>query len=366
MFKRFPFIHNHGDFVHLDALREWLRGVVSLESFLKSKDDKAIVKDMHFTDETTTVDYIDTKDDTEKTETLCKYLTSYVYDKNNSNQFNKVDKISVREDSRGESWLDVREKATQEQRLGVIRSNVPVVYDATDDYSTSQNRSAYLGFTNRSIKIYSNDNLNIIKRYEFCNPIAYNVADNYKNAPKAYYVGVDEDGVTVFNSDTQEVTKKYVFKDTVKTVGFSDFSPIKRCFNENTDTNFLISNSKLELYALGNQPLGGQAICSLCEPIILNAGEYVSIGFELNDVIPENQPVLSNFINPVTSKGLYAKKVICSTLNMQNVNNNVVHTLSSVYSGGYDFPVSNNDNVLVTFYNPSENDVKINDFVITF
>lgn len=169
MFKRFPFVNNHGDFVHLDALREWFRGVVSLESFLKSKNDKAIVKDMHFTDETTSVDFIDTKDDTEKTETLCEYLTSDVYDKTNPCcQFNKVDKITVIKDSRGENFINMREKATQEERLGVIRSNVPIAYDATDDFSTSQNRSAYLGFTNRSIKIYSEDNLKIIKEYNFC------------------------------------------------------------------------------------------------------------------------------------------------------------------------------------------------------
>lgn len=66
MFKHFPFIHNHGDFVHLDALREWLRGVPSLDTFLKYKNNKAIVKDMHFTDERTTVEYIDTTDDTKK------------------------------------------------------------------------------------------------------------------------------------------------------------------------------------------------------------------------------------------------------------------------------------------------------------
>ena len=324
MFKRFPFIHNHGDFVHLDALRDWLRGVVSLESFLKSKDDKAIIKDMHFTDERTTVDYIDTKDDTDKTETLCEYLTSDVYDKNNSikvNKFNKVDKITVIKDTRGENWLNMREKTTKEERLGVIRSNVPVAYDATDDYSTSQNRSAYLGITNNSIKIYSEDNLKKIKEYQF--------------------------------------------KDTVKTVSFPNYQPFARCYNETTNFNYLITNSKLELYALGNQPLGGQAICSLSEPITINAGKYVSIGFELNNIIPENQPVLSNFINPITSKGLYAKKVRCRTENMQNVNNNVVRPLSSVYSGSYDFPVCNG-NVLITFYNPSENNVKINDFVITF
>lgn len=320
MFKHFPFIHNHGDFVHLDAMRDWLRGVVSLETFLKSKDDKAIVKDMHFTDERTTVNYIDTKDDTEKTETLCEYLTSDVFDETNPTQFNKVDKISFIKNENGERRINVREKNNKKQRLSVILSNIPIAYDAN--------------------------------------------TNTYNGTSKSHHIGVNENGVKIYNDETLQVIREYQFKDTVKTVGFSDFSPIKRCYNETTNVNFAISNSKLELYALGNQPLSGQAICSLSESITLNAGKYVSIGFELNDVIPENQPVLSNFINPVTSKGLYAKKVRCSTENMQNVDNNVVHILSSVFSGG-SFPVSNG-NVLVTFYNPSENNVKINDFVITF
>ena len=321
MFKRFPFIHNHGDFVHLDALRDWLRGVVSLESFLKSKDDKAIVKDMHFTDERTTVDYIDTKDDTEKTETLCEYLISDVFDETNPSQLNKVDKISFIKNENGERRINVREKNNKKQRQSVILSNIPIAYDAN--------------------------------------------TNTYNGTSKAHHIGVNKNGIKIYNDDTLQAIKEYQFKDTVKTVFFSDFTPFKRCYNESTNTNFLISNSKLELYALGEQPLGGQAICSLSESIIINAGKYVSIGFELNDVIPENQPVLSNFINPVTSKGLYAKKVRCSTINSQNVNNNVVHTLSTVFSGSYNFPVSNG-NVLVTFYNPSENELKINDFVITF
>lgn len=367
MFKRFPFIHNHGDFVHLDALRDWLRGVVSLETFLKSKDDKAIVKDMHFTDERTTVDYIDTKDDTEKNEVLCKYLTSDAFSLDDNNQFKKVDHIRYKVYPNTEKVIAVRDKETGEFR-DVIRSNCPIAYEATDDFLTS-NRATHIGVYDNGLKIYDDDynktSLKVKKVYEFCNPIAYNVTDNYKNAPKAYYVGVNENGITVFDNDTKEVSQKYVFKDTVKTVSFSNYQPFKRCYNETTNINFLISNSKLELYALGNQPLGGQANCSLSEPIMLEAGKYVSIGFELNNIIPENQPVLSNFINPITSKNLYAKKIRCNTVNMQNVNNNVVHTLSSVFSGSYDFPVGNG-NVLVTFYNPSENNVKINDFVITF
>ena len=320
MFKRFPFIHNHGDFVHLDALRDWLRGVVSLETFLKSKDDKAIVKDMHFTDERTTVDYIDTKDDTEKTETLCEYLTSDVFDETNSTQFNKVDKISFIKNENGERRINVREKNNKKQRLSVILSNIPIAYDAN--------------------------------------------TNSYNGTSKAHHIGINEKGVKIYNDDTLQTIKEYQFKDTVKTVSFPNYQAIKRCYDETTNTNFLISNSKLELYALGNQPLSGQAICSLADPIMINAGKYISIAFELNDVIPDNQPVLSNFINPVTSKGLYAKKVRCSTYNMQNVDNLTLHTLSSVFSGN-GFPVSNG-NVLVTFYNPSENNVKINDFVITF
>ena len=230
MFKRFPFIHNHGDFVHLDALREWLRGVVSLESFLKNKDDKAIVKDMHFTDERTTVDYIDTKDDTEKTETLCEYLTSYVYDKNNSNQFNKVDKIKVIKDSRGENWINMREKATQEERLGVIRSNVPIAYDATDDYSTSQNRSAYLGFTNHSIKIYSEDNLNKIKEYQFC-------------------------------------SKKTL----------SDCNPFSTITNQNTSETLNFQKSDFSATVVGDVVIGGQIMYTFDSTILLKAKQQIRL-----------------------------------------------------------------------------------------
>ena len=170
MFKRFPFIHNHGDFVHLDALRDWLRGVVSLESFLKSKDDKAIVKDMHFTDERTTVDYIDTKDDTEKTETLCKYLTSDFFRLDDKNQFKKADHIRFKEYPNHEKVITVRDKETGEFR-DVIRSNCPIAYEATNDYMTS-NKAVHIGIYDNGIKIYDDsfDKTSLLakKDYQFC------------------------------------------------------------------------------------------------------------------------------------------------------------------------------------------------------
>lgn len=170
MFKRFPFIHNHGDFVHLDALRDWLRGVVSLESFLKSKDDKAIVKDMHFTDETTSVDYIDTKDDTEKTETLCKYLTSDFFRLDDRTQFKKADHIRFKVYPNNEKVIAVRDKETGEIR-DVIRSNCPIAYEATNDFMTS-NKAVHIGIYDNGIKIYDDSynktSLLAKKDYQFC------------------------------------------------------------------------------------------------------------------------------------------------------------------------------------------------------
>ena len=170
MFKRFPFIHNHGDFVHLDALRDWLRGVVSLESFLKSKNDKAIVKDMHFTDETTSVDYIDTKDDKEKSEVLCKYLTSDYFRLDDKTQFKKADHIRFKEYPNTEKVIAVRDKETGEFR-DVIRSNCPIAYEATDDFMTS-NKAVHIGIYDNGIKIYDDsfDKTSLLakKDYQFC------------------------------------------------------------------------------------------------------------------------------------------------------------------------------------------------------
>ena len=161
---------NFGDFVHIHALREWFKGVPSLETFLKSKDDKAVVKDMHFTDERTTVDYIDTKDDTEKTEVLCKYLTSDFFRLDDKNQFKKADHIRFKEYPNHEKVIAVRDKETGEFR-DVIRSNCPIAYEATNDFLTS-NKAVHIGIYDNGIKIYDDSynktSLLAKKDYQFC------------------------------------------------------------------------------------------------------------------------------------------------------------------------------------------------------
>ena len=162
--------HNFGDFVHIHALREWFKGVPALESFLKSKDDKAIVKDMHFTDERTTVDYIDTKDDTEKSEVLCKYLTSDFFRLDDKTQFKKADRIRFKEYPNKEKVIAVRDKETGEFR-DVIRSNCPIAYEATNDFMKS-NKAVHIGIYGNGIKIYDDSynktSLLAKKDYQFC------------------------------------------------------------------------------------------------------------------------------------------------------------------------------------------------------
>ena len=363
MLKRFPFIHNHGDFVHLDALREWLRGVVSLESFLKSKDDKAIVKDMHFTDERTTVDYIDTKDETEKTETLCEYLTSDVYDKNNSNKFNKVDKITVIKDSRGENWINMKEKATQEQRLGVIRSNVPVAYDATDDFSTSQNRSAYLGITNRSINIYNDDTLKVYKKYWFANPIAYDVVDdNYASAKKASYISVNDNGIVLYDNNTFQKIREYNF-NSVSSVSehisniiettLNDCNPFGGCsnlvnhlpINIAKQTNFFATK-------IDDKVVSGQIVYRFIDEISVSAGKSVTLQFT-----PATMGA-SNFSNNV-----YPKYARCHADNMDS-NAGVISSLHYDQQGG--FPTDNNLPIRLTVFNPNETDIRLDTVLFTF
>ena len=360
MFKRFPFIHNHGDFVHLDALRDWLRGVVSLESFLQTKDEKAIVKDMHFTDERTTVDYIDTKDDTAKTETLCEYLTSDVFDETNPSLQNKVDKINVRKDKFNENWLDMREKTTQKQRLGVIRSNVPIAYDATDNYSTSQNRTAHLGFTNHSIKLYSDDDLNMIKRYDFCNPIAYNVTDNYKNSQKAYYLGVNNDGITIFNNDTQEVLQKYAYGEVKRyaPADYRHFTNIMDVTSPGNATNIDFIQSYIVFFAIKNKVISAQAKLKFTNSVTIASGGYKI----LRMVVTHNAAdvITSDFIN---SELVFPKIVRCSN----NAQDSGKYVISSINQGmqNNNSPITNGD-FYISLYNPTNYTVTIDDFVIAY
>ena len=361
MFKRFPFIHNHGDFVHLDALRDWLRGVVSLENFLRTKDDKAIVKDMHFTDERTTVDYIDTKDDTAKTETLCEYLTSDVFDETNPSLQNKVDKINVRKDKFNENWLDMREKTTQKQRLGVIRSNVPIAYDATDNYSTSQNRTAHLGFTNHSIKLYSDDDLNMIKRYDFCSPIAYNVTDNYKNAPKAYYL--------IFNNETQEVVQKFVYGgsgsgsgDGVKKytpTNFKYFTRVIDLTNPIDTPSIEFTQSYIEFFAINYTVISAQAKLHFTKDFVIGSGGNRVL--HVNTIKNANDEITSDFIK---SEFVYPKIVRCFN-DTQGAGKFVNSSINQAMQYNDNLPLTNGD-FYITLYNPTNSNVTVNDIVIAY
>ena len=355
MFKHFPFIHNHGEFVHLDALRDWLRGVVSLECFLQSKNDKAIVKDMHFTDERTTVDYIDTKDDTENTETLCEYLTSDVFDETNPSQKNKVDKITVTKDSHGENWINVREKATKEQRLGVIQSNVPVAYDATNDYQTSQNRTAHLGFTNNSIIIYSDDDLNIIKRYYYSNPIAYNVDnDNFATANKTTNFSVNDNGIVLYDKNTYQKIREYDFKS-VKLTGtrLTDCNPFGSCTNLANNSPINIAK-QTDFFAtkIVDIVVSGQIVYKFIDGISVSAGKSVTLRFT-----PATMGT-SNF-----SQNVYPKYARCHADNMDN-NAGLISSLHYDVEGS--FPTNNTLPIRLTVFNPNETDITLNTVLFTF
>ena len=352
MFKHFPFIHNHGDFVHLDALRNWLRGVVSLDTFLKYKNDNAIVKDMHFTDELTSVDYIDTNDETEKSEVLCKYLTSGVYDENNSSNFNKVDKITVRKDSHNETWLDVREKETQKQRLGVIRSNVSVAYEATDDFATSNNKTAHIGINEYGVNVYSDDTLRKTKGYSFAKPAAYNVDDdNYDSAPKAYYFGFNKNGVKIFNSTTKEVVQRYQYKDTlsVEEIKLTDCNPFDSITarNEANDIGNLTLEKEVDFNALkiGNRVVGGQMMYVIGGDLTIKAGTYVELML-----------TPGTMGKSIFSQNVYPKQV--QVLNNQQVITTI--TKNSTY------PLNNDGPTYVMIYNPSSRDVAVKYLHFTF
>lgn len=352
MFKRFPFIHNHGDFVHLDALREWLRSVPSLDTFLSYHNNKAIVKDMHFTDEQTSVDYIDTNDDQEKNEVFCKYLTSGVYDENNSSNFNKVDKITVRKDSHNETWLDVREKETQKQRLGVIRSNVPIAYEATDDFATSNNRSAHIGINEYGVNVYSDDTLKKTKGYSFAKPAAYNVDDdNYDRAPKAYYFGFNQNGVKIFNSTTKEVVQRYQYKDTlsVEEIELTDCNPFSSITGRNVDNDIgnLALNKDTNFHGLkiGDRIVNGQLMYTITGDLKVKAGQFVEL------MLTPGTMGSSHF-----ARNVYPKTVQC--LNNQGLITSVMKNSS--------YPLGNDSPTYVTIFNPSTRDQTVQYLHFTF
>ena len=297
---------NFGDFVHIHALREWFKGVPSLESFLKNKDDKAIVKDMHFTDERTTIDYIDTKDDTEKTETLCEYLTSDVSDETNGSIFKKVDKIKFLKNNFNETFISVREKDTKKERVNFIRSNIPVAYDATDDYQTSD---------------------------------------------KTYHIGITENGVNIYDDDTLELVREYDYTSGTSTsvnvinTLLSDCNPFSSITNQTTSETLNFQKTDFSATVVGNVVIGGQIMYIFNRPISLQAGKSIVL-----------------MLTPATmGSSIFADSVYPKVAMTPN-NSDVITTIMKNSS----FPLSNSIPTYITLYNSSENDVSINYLHITF
>ena len=298
--------HNFGDFVHIHALREWFKGVPSLDTFLKSKDDKANVKDMHFTDERTTVDYIDTKDDTEKTETLCEYLTSDVSDANDTSQFKKVDKIKFLKNNFNETFISVREKDTKKERINFIRSNIPIAYDATDDYQTSS---------------------------------------------KTYHIGITENGVNIYDDDTLEVVKEYDFTSGSSTpvnvinTMLSDCNPFSSITNQTTSETLNFQKTDFSATVVGNVVIGGQIMYTFIRPISLQAGKSIVL-----------------MLTPATMGSSNFAVSVYPKVAMTPNNSDVITTIMKNSS----FPLNNSIPTYITLYNSSENDVSINYLHITF
>lgn len=361
MFKRFPFIHNHGDFVHLDALREWLRGVVSLESFLGSKNDKAIVKDLHFTDEQTSVDYIDTNDDKDKTQTLCTYLTSDVFDENNSNQFNKIDKIKIRKDEHGENLVDVKEKSNQKERKGVIRSDVPVVYNTqhalNNDFYQNENTSYHIGVNNHGVSIYNDTNLQKSNEFWFENvPILYDVTDEpfYTQSKKSYYLGVNENGIKIFDKTATNVIKNYNYKDTfsVDSVETTDINPYNNCYDELTGSTVNVTlHQPSYVTSVNGLAIDGQFMYELATPVKIPAGKCGNLLFLIKP---------SGLGKHKYSKNFFAKTVEVLQHDGQS-NLGVITTLSH----DKNYPIGN-DNVKVCVFNTSDSEKTFDTFLFTF
>ena len=360
MFKRFPFIHNHGDFVHLDALRDWLRGVVSLETFLKSKDDKAIVKDMHFTDERTTVDYIDTKDDTEKTETLCEYLISDVFDETNPSQLNKVDKISFIKNENGERRINVREKNNKKQRQSVILSNIPIAYDANTNTYNGTSKAHHIGVNENGVKIYNDETLQVKKDYQFCSPIAYNVTDGYQNSPKCNYLGVNNDGITVYNTNTKEVLEKYVYGE-VKRYAPTDYSYFMNILDVSSPTSTTtvdFTQSYIEFFAIKNKVISAQAKVHFTNSICIASGGHKVLRMFTSD--NKSDVITSDFVN---SELVFPKTVRCSN-NAQDSGKFVIASINQLMQNN-NLPITNGD-FYISFYNPTNQAINVNDVVIAY
>ena len=301
--------HNFGDFVHIHTLREWFKGVPSLDKFLKSKDDKAIVKDMHFTDERTTVDYIDTKDNTEKSETLCEYLTSDVSAADDTSQFKKVDKIKFLKNNFNETFITVREKDTKKERVDFIRSNIPVAYDATDDYQTSS---------------------------------------------KTYHIGINENGVIIYDDDTLEVVRAYDFTSGSSTPvnvierNLSDCDP----FSSVTDTT---GDTSLQLHKTGDFH------ATIVKDTVISGQICYAISGGLR-IEPKKYVVLQLNPGSMSASGLSFSNVYPKYAQVEHNTKGLITQITSV--GG--FPVDNGSPTFLTIYNQTEDSVDVENIHFTF
>lgn len=375
MFKRFPFIHNHGDFVHLDALREWFKGVPSLDAFLKYKNDKAIVKDLHFTDEKTTVEYIDTTDDTKKEATLCEYLTSDVYNGDEKAEFNKVKKIRFRKDDLNENYVDVTEKSNGNERKSVIKSYVPAVYpsDSTKKYNEVSAKCSHFGFSPYGVCLYNDKDLTVLQNYQFTRLVAYPAGEKYGESPTTEFisnVGVSDDGIYLYHQD-KSLLKKIPFGSSTrlqfKQIDYQVFKSVHEdtsTYTDNPDGDAdLILQKTYPAYGLfeygsnGDNPVSVRSFqCvymvnkrdSSTGSFRLRAGQTRILSFEADNNLPN---CFDNLM--FKNVNLIDKPQIICTVN--NINGSDTQYPNSIPHG----------RTSITLYNPTTSDVEIGMIVFT-
>lgn len=404
MFKRFPFIHNHGDFVHLDALRDWLRGVPSLDTFLKYQNDKAIVKDMHFTDEKTTVEYIDTTDDRQKEATLCEYLTSDVYDGDDKTVFNKVKKIRFSKDDLNENYIDVTEKNNGKERNSVIKSYVPAVYpsDSTKKYSDVTSKCSHFGFSPYGIYLYNDKDLTVTQKYQFSRLIAYPAGEKYGESPttdlisnvgvgddgvylyhqdKTLYkkipftqgliypaketyttedtavfhkIGLDDHGITLYSDDDNSEVRRISFSsggsgDYVNTTDLPSVDPFGSVTDTTNGTELqLHKHSNFHATVINNTVISGQIDYALSGDLHIEPGKYVVL--ELNP-------------GSIEGSGLGFSNVYPKYAQIENNTKGLITQITSV--GGY--PVTGTGSpTFLTIYNQTDDNVAVENLHFTF
>lgn len=337
MLKRFPFIHNHGDFVHLDALRDWMRGTVSLEKFLASKDDKAVVQDMTFTDEQTSVHYLDLKDKVMKEEVLCKYLTSQIVDETDEGKNQKVQKIIANKNDHGEHQLGFIEKESGKNRAGFILSDVPVAYE---------------------------DN-----------------TGNYQEAAKSHHMGVSKKGITIYNDNdlSKTITYEFLTEKTVTTKAFANFSPIdhgryldsaviaRADFNpEQLERVELTKLNNFNATIIGKTIIGGQVKYKLTNGLTLEAHKTYSF-----EAIPGSFVTEANDGYTLNGNLTYPKVIRCYAHTIDTSIKYIAGVIStieqSIADGTNDTdPTTTSEAFVVSIYNPNDYPISVDQMLFVY